>query len=114
MYSILLEHIQTHGWFLCEEKDDCLPFTEVAISWYDNVYQPMVQIIKEKNILSGFPYRTEADLYVWIMEHRWFLMKDGTGEVSLEEAADHFTDSFSKKPWQRIFYKISRLLNPRK
>jgi hypothetical protein len=109
-----LEHIQTHGWFLCEAKEVCLPFADIAISWYDNVYFPMVQIIREKGILTGFPNRTEADLYVWIMEHRWFLMKDGAEEVSLEEAADHFSDSYSKKPWQRIIYQISRLFAHRK
>jgi hypothetical protein len=114
MYSILLEHIQTHGWFLCEESNESLSFSDIAISWYDNVYFPMVQIIREKDILSGFPQRTEADLYVWIMEHRWFLMKDNTEKVSLEEAADHFSDSFSKKPWQRIIYQITRLFPHRK
>jgi len=114
MYSILLEHIQTHGWFLCEELNESLSFTDIATSWYDNVYMPMVQIIREKGILSGFPHRTEADLYVWIMEHRWFLIKDNSGEVSMGEAADHFSDSFSKKPWQRIIYQISQLFQHHK
>ena len=114
MYSVLLEHVQTHGWFICEERNESLSFPEIAVSWYDNVYQPMIQIIREKGILSGFPLRTEADLYVWIMEHRWFLMKDATTDVSLQDAADHFSDFYSKKPWQRIFYKIFQHVSLRK
>jgi hypothetical protein len=114
MYSILLEHVQTHGWFICEERNISLSFPEIAASWYDNVYQPMIQIIREKAILSGFPQRTEADLYVWIMDHRWFLMQDTATDVSLEDAADHFSVSYSKKPWQQIFYKIFQHLSHRK
>jgi hypothetical protein len=114
MYAILLDHVQTHGWFLNEEREESLSFTEIAIFWYDNVYLPMIQIIREKGILAGFPHRTEADLYVWIMEHRWFLMQDTDADVSMEDAADHFLDSYSKKPWQKIFYQISRIMPQRK
>jgi hypothetical protein len=39
-------------------------------SWYDTVYMPVVQAIRDYELLHTFPGRTEADLYLWIALHR--------------------------------------------
>ncbi|RIK19356.1 MAG: hypothetical protein DCC51_09075 [Anaerolineae bacterium] len=36
----------------------------------NNVYLPAVNSIREQNLLSEFPGRTEADAYIWMLEHR--------------------------------------------
>ncbi|NMB54734.1 MAG: DUF4032 domain-containing protein [Leptolinea sp.] len=107
-YYILLEHIQTHGWYLGEERKVCISFEEATSSWYDNVYMPMIEVIRRQKILSGFPGRTEADLYVWIMEHRWYLMKDHLQDVSIEDAARDYFSSYSENPVRRILHRISQ------
>ncbi len=43
---------------------------EAVTSWYDNVYTPIVNLIRERGILEDFPGRTEADLYAWFVLHR--------------------------------------------
>ena len=48
-------------------------------SWYDTIYRPMVATIRELDILADFPDRTEADLYLWIMDHRWHLIAGDGG-----------------------------------
>jgi hypothetical protein len=108
LYYILLEHIQTHGWYLGEERQSCTSFEEAAISWYDNIYLPMVKVIREKKILSGFPGRTEADLYVWIMDHRWYQMSENQTSVSIEDAAKDYYDSYAENPMRRILHRISK------
>ena len=40
------------------------------MSWYDNVYLPAVESIRQEGLLAGFPGRTETDAYIWMMEHR--------------------------------------------
>lgn len=110
MYSKLLEHIQTHGWFLGEERHACVSFEEATTSWYDNIYLPMIHIIRGQQILNGFPDRTEADLYLWIMEHRWFLMKDQNSDISLEDAARDFFNTFAENPVKRFIHRISQIL----
>lgn len=109
MYSLLLEHIQTHGWFLGEERQTCVSFDEAVASWYDNIYLPMVGIIRENHILNGFPERTEADLYVWIMEHRWYLMEGNHTDISFEEAAYDFFKKYAENPVQKFLRRISQL-----
>ena len=46
------------------------PHDQVVVDWYDMVYQPTVQIIREEDILQYFPGRTEADLFAWVCRHR--------------------------------------------
>jgi hypothetical protein len=43
------------------------PYQDAVISWYENVYWPLVEIIRAQNILDEFPGRTEADLYFGLL-----------------------------------------------
>ena len=67
------------------------------MDWYDCVYMPLVDIIRSQKILRDFPHRTEADLYLWIIEHRWYLQEEYHTPVSLEDATRHFTARFSPR-----------------
>lgn len=95
----LLEHIRTHRYFLGEQRKAEIPFLEAVSSWYNQVYTPLVRVIRERKILDDFPGRTESDLYLWIIEHLWYLREAYQGEVSLEDAAEHFADAFAPQPF---------------
>jgi nucleotide-binding universal stress UspA family protein len=74
-YPVLEEHISVHRYFMgidCEQEIDYL---DAVADWYDTVYTPIIQLIREGGILREFPGRTEADLYLWIAEHRASLEK---------------------------------------
>src|SRR5262245_24828548 len=69
-YRLLEEHIAFHK-FLKEVECECEISEEAAVgSWYDQVYMPVVQLIRASDILKDFPERTEADLYAWLVLHR--------------------------------------------
>src|SRR5512136_3018729 len=72
-YSTLLQHIETHRYFLGQKQEELVPWEEAVTSWYDTLYLPVVRIIRERGVLDHFPGRTEADLYVWIMDHLYYL-----------------------------------------
>ncbi len=76
MYERLLEHISVHRWYLGEQRQNAVEEDEAVISWYDNVYLPMVRIVREQQILEEFPGRTESDVYVWIIENLEDLRQD--------------------------------------
>lgn len=97
--AILLEHIRTHRHFLGEQRQAEVPYAEAVTSWYDQVYLPLVNVIRERQILADFPKRTESDLYLWIIEHLWYLREEYHSEVSLEQAAEHFTGAFAPQPF---------------
>lgn len=43
---------------------------EASDAWYELVYLPSIQIIRESGLLEAFPGRTEADLFAWLSLHR--------------------------------------------
>jgi hypothetical protein len=69
-YDKLLYHISAHRWYLGEERSSDVPYEEAVTSWYDNAYLPLVKMIREQGIVNSFPGRTEADLYLWLVDHR--------------------------------------------
>lgn len=91
-YDLLLEYIAAHRWFLGERQLAEVPYPEAVRSWYETVYLPLVEIIREQEILSLFPDRTETDLYLWIIQRHWAMRQDRGGEVPFEAAVEDFAD----------------------
>jgi len=101
-YAILIRHIEAHAWYLGEQKGASASPEEAAISWVERVYQPLVDVIREQEILARFPGRTEADLYLWIIEHQWFLREDYGEEVPLDEAVQTFANGQAQSIWEKL------------
>ncbi len=69
-YRHLQSHIEAYR-FACELDKNCeLPPDEATERWYDEVYLPLVEAIREQGILRYFPGRTETDFFVWLAHHR--------------------------------------------
>ncbi|MFN8459757.1 MAG: hypothetical protein U0401_34765 [Anaerolineae bacterium] len=86
-YRLLQEHIIVHK-YLREVACGCEILPEEAVTgWYDQVYMPIVQLIREREVLKQFPGRTEADLYAWLSLHRAALEaeRDALGRIPAEE-----------------------------
>jgi len=87
-YRVLLEHIDVHRYFMGLEQQREIPYHEAVTHWYDTVYMPVVQEIREHGILRDFPGRTETDLYIWVMEHRAALQEEmGWNAIPYDAAA---------------------------
>lgn len=69
-YDKILRHIDVHRYYMGLERQADVPYEEAVASWYDNVYLPIVELIREQDVLDQFPGRTEADAYVWTIDHR--------------------------------------------
>jgi hypothetical protein len=95
-YRKLLEHIAVHRHFLGLREMREIPYEEAVARWYDEVYMPVVQVIREERILDQFPERTEADLYLWISEHQYYLRERYGEDVPLQRAAAEFSHDFSQ------------------
>ena len=112
-YDKLMEHISVHRWFMGERVQKEVPYPEAVAGWYDEVYLPLAKVIEEQKILKEFHGRTVADLYLWIIEHLWFLRDQFQKDISLSEAASHFAQNYSQKPLarlHRIFGNLAEIL----
>ncbi len=109
VYTQLLDHIRTHQWFMGENRNQEVSWEDAVVSWYDEVYMPLIRVIREQKVLESFPERTETDLYLWIIEYLWYLREE-LQEVSLEEAAQQFTDTYAAKPANRLFRVLENIV----
>ncbi len=92
MYDLLRNHINVHKWYLGEQRQSDVPYQEAVVSWYDNVYLPIIEIIREQAVLEDFPGRTETDLYLWVID-RWEWLREHYGsQVPVETAAEQLAD----------------------
>jgi Domain of unknown function (DUF4032) len=102
-YEVLYDHIRTHRYFMGINKKRTITREEAVLDWYQNLYLPTVQEIQENDLLKDFPGRTEADLYLWISDHRYFLSKAIGHDVGLEAAAGQVQEQAPRGVLERVF-----------
>jgi hypothetical protein len=109
-YDVIYNHILVHKYFLNQNKEGEIPFSDAMVSWYNNVYSPVIKIIQEQWILAGFPGKTPGDLYIWIVKY-WDLLKKKYGAYSLAQAAVDFSKKYGKS--RGSFFRFFSLLAER-
>ncbi|MBL6983120.1 MAG: ParB N-terminal domain-containing protein, partial [Anaerolineales bacterium] len=108
-YPILLEHIEVHRYFMGIDENREITYDEAVEHWHDEVFCPIIQIIRERGILRHFPERTETDLYLWISRHRTKL-EDALGwHIETEVAAVDLEHRFSPELSQTFSRVTSRI-----
>ena len=97
-FERMLEHIAVHLYFMGLDLKRDISEQEAIAHWYDTVYMPIIEVIRKSDILKDFPGKTEADLYLWTLDHQHFLSKE-KGEPLLppHEAAKKFVKKKKKK-----------------
>ena len=101
LYERLFEHISVHRWYLGEQAGAEVSLEEAVASWVDNVYTPLVSMIRELSILEEFPGRTESDLYLWIIE-RQAALQEVYGEVPVERAAEQVVEDLASDSKKKL------------
>jgi hypothetical protein len=111
-YHLLLEHIEVHRYLQSQEWSREFSFHEAAAQWYDQVYKPFIEVIAETKVLDEFPGRTETDLYVWLMDHLFYLRERFGERISPRDAARsfaaQFTPHFLKRFWTWLTHFFRR------
>lgn len=114
-YQILEEHIAVHRYFMGQHEERHIPYGQAAAHWYDEVYQPVARLIRERGILRDFPERTETDLYLWLSQHRAELEQQLSWQITPEMAASDLASRFSQQPGrviQRIGRRVLKAITP--
>ena len=88
-YPEMVNHILVHKYFINQNQKEEIPFEQAAVSWYRNVYSPIVKVIREEHLLFQCPGYTEGDMYLW-MVRTWDELKRAKKDqnVPIEDAAD--------------------------
>jgi nucleotide-binding universal stress UspA family protein len=114
-YERLIEDINVYHYLLKLEKDGDVSYEQAVVAWYNNVYMPVIDIIRERHILRGFPNRTETDLYIWILEYRDELQETLGWKIDPDAIAETMVSKFSKNikyTLKRFWYWFYNLITP--
>ncbi len=106
-YELMVRHIEVHQYLRNQDLDrigshERLDWDAAVGSWYDTVYMPVVEAIRDYDLLRNFPGRTEADLYLWIGYHRERLAATyGLAPLSPTAAVSSFASTYGDTLIQR-------------
>lgn len=86
-YQKLMEELGVQECLLEHEGKLNTPFQQIVLDWYDNIYIPLAETIRDRGLLRLFPDRTITDLYIWISENRSALEAELGWEIQSDIAA---------------------------
>ena len=92
-FERMLKHIAVHHYFMGLDQKRDISDADAVTDWYDTVYMPIVEVIRDSGILEEFPGRTEADLYLWVLDHQQQLaQQSGQALDGPQDAARDFLE----------------------
>lgn len=97
-FDRMLEHIAVHRYFMGIDWQRDISEEEAVVHWYDTVYLPVINVIRDTEILREFPAKTEGDLYLWVLDRQRYLGEEGEALQPPEDAARTFVEDEAKKP----------------
>ncbi len=89
-YKKILNQILEHKYYMSEKRGEEVGIKEAAKDWYKKIYLPIVERIRQEKLLEAFPGRTEADLYVYISDHKWLESQKKGYDIGFEKAIEDF------------------------
>jgi hypothetical protein len=99
-YDEILKHILGHRYFLGLERGGEVSVAEAAAGWYDNVYKPIIKLIRKYKVLELMPGWTEADVYAEITR-RWLQLSQEGAPSGPDPALHSLLDDESRSFWVR-------------
>ena len=96
-YLELVRHINAYRYSLGKQLDRTIERDEAVAGWYDIVYLPIIQVLREQQAIKRFPGRTEADLYRWVMDNRAAIGEDADQTPAAMDSA--YVTALGRTSW---------------
>lgn len=90
----LLKHLEEHKWYLSERRKTPVSMRDAAIDWYANYFLPIQETLKQSRFAEFFPDKTELEVYLEIMENKYYLSEKQKRDVGLSYAIQDFAKRF--------------------
>lgn len=87
-YEALISDIEAYQGILSQIDEREMPFDEAVVLWGEMRYTPIVDVIRQRDVLEQFPGRTEADLFLWLCRNQDELAAHYGDQVLMEVAAE--------------------------
>jgi hypothetical protein len=67
---------------------------DTTLDWYANYFLPIQDLLKQSNFAEYFPDKTELEVYLEIMENKYYLSEQQKRDVGLSYAIQDFAKRF--------------------
>lgn len=94
-YADLMGHIYMHKYILEQLAGHDIRIEDAAANWYDQVYRPALTLIRKHNVVEALGARTEADLYLWLIDHLRDLREQFGDKAPSRKVSDAMIDFLS-------------------
>ena len=68
-YEVITKQIEDYRQGVEEQEERSISFAEAFSEWNEEVYAPSVAVMRKDDLISKFPDRTVADLFVWTSQN---------------------------------------------
>jgi hypothetical protein len=92
-YDEIWEHIAGHRDWLSAIRHQPVSDRDAVADWYEYIYCPIVEVARKQGLTERFPDQTEADVYLWVMRHRWAIERELGHDIGPAPAAQDYADS---------------------
>ena len=92
-YDEIWEHIQGHRRWLAAIRHAPVSDDEAVADWYDYTDCPIIEVARKCWLTERFPEWTEADIYLWVIRHRWEIERELGHDIGPAPAAKDFAEN---------------------
>jgi hypothetical protein len=94
--DIIDQQIEEHKWYLSEKSGEAVGIKEAADDWYQNVFSKIKEIMLTYDILVHFPDKNILDVYIEIMQHKYYLSQKLNKDVGIITTIKDYSSKYSE------------------
>jgi len=89
-----LKHIEEHKWYMNEKADQHVTLAVATRDWYDTIFVPICTLFRTEHIVDLFKGKTAAELYIEIMNNKYYLSQQAGNDVGMIAAMNDYAKKF--------------------
>ncbi|BDU50165.1 DUF4032 domain-containing protein [Haliovirga abyssi] len=106
-YSRLLKEINDYKEYVENFEKKSLDLEKVSKLWYEKIYEPSIKILEENNILSNFKDRTYDDLFIYLLNHKYFTSEKKGRDIGFSYAVINFINMLKLEDSEDSIIKVN-------
>ncbi len=101
-----LRHIEEHKWYVSERERRDVSLAEATRNWYEEIFVPICTLFRTEHILEVFKGKTAAELYIEIMNNKYYLSTAAGKDVGMIDAMNDYAERFGAAAQHEPLLKI--------
>ena len=89
-----LKHIEEHKWYMSEKLGDDVTLAAATRDWYETIFVPICTLFRTEHIVDLFKGKTAAELYIEIMNNKYYLSQRAGNDVGMIAAMHDYAKKF--------------------